>query len=143
VKLFDVNVLVNAYREDAAHHEPCRAVIEEAVSGPAAYGTTSIVLSGFLRVVTHRRVFKTPTSLVDAVEFVDILRTTPQAVPIAPGPRHWDIFTELCLEARATGNLIPDAYLAAIAIESGCEFVTTDRDFARFPGLSWMDPLAA
>jgi len=143
VKLFDVNVLVNAYREDAAHHEPCRALIEEAVSGPAAYGTTSIVLSGFLRVVTHRRVFKTPTSLVDAVEFVDILRTTPQAVPITPGPRHWDIFTELCLEARATGNLIPDAYLAAIAIESGCEFVTTDRDFARFTGLSWIDPLAA
>jgi len=143
VKLFDVNVLVNAYREDAAHHEPCRAVIEEAVSGPAAYGTTSIVLSGFLRVVTHRRVFKTPTSLVDAVGFVDILCTTPQAVPITPGPRHWDIFTELCLDARATGNLIPDAYLAAIAIESGCEFVTTDRDFARFTGLSWIDPLAA
>jgi len=133
VKLFDVNVLVNAYREDATHHEPCRAVIEEAVSGPAAYGMTPIVLSGFLRIVTHRRVFKTPT----------FLRTTPQAVSITPGPRHWDIFTELCLDARATGNLIPDAYLAAIAIESGCEFVTTDRDFARFTGLSWIDPLAA
>jgi len=142
VKLFDVNVLVNAYREDAEHHEPCRASIEDAVSSPAAFGLTPIVLSGFLRVVTHRRVFKTPAPLVDALEFVDALRSMPQAVMVRPGARHWDIFTELCLEGRASGNLIPDAYLAAIALESGCDFVTTDRDFARFPGLSWIDPLS-
>ena len=67
MKLFDVNILVNAYREDAEHHEPCRAVLEEAIGSPAAYGLTSIVLSGFLRVVTHRRIFSTPSSLVDAV----------------------------------------------------------------------------
>jgi toxin-antitoxin system PIN domain toxin len=142
VRLFDVNILVNAYREDAQHHEPCRAVIEDAMVGPAAFGLTPIVLSGFLRVVTHRRVFKTPSSLVDAIEFVEILGAMPQAVPVSPGARHWDIFTGLCLDARATGNLIPDAFLAAIAIESGCEFVTTDRDFARFNGLTWTDPLA-
>jgi len=142
VKLFDVNVLVNAYREDAAHHEPCRAVVEDAMASPAAFGVASLVLSGFLRVITHRRVFKTPASLVDAIEFLDVLTGAPQVVPITPGPRHWDIFTGLCLDARATGSLIPDAYLAAIAIESGCEFITTDRDFARFPGLSWTDPLA-
>jgi len=143
VKLFDVNVLINAYREDASHHEPCRTTIEDAVASPAAFGLTPIVLSGFLRVVTHRRVFKTPTPLVDAIEFIETLRSSPQSVDIEPGPRHWDIFTELCFEARATGNLVPDAYLAAIAIESGCEFVTTDRDFARFPGLRWHDPLSA
>jgi hypothetical protein len=143
VKLFDVNVLINAYRQDAGHHEPCRGAIEDAIASPAAFGLTPIVLSGFLRVVTHRRAFRTPTPLVDAIEFVEVLRSSPQAVNIEPGPRHWDIFTELCLEARATGNLIPDAYLAAIAIESGCEFITTDRDFARFPGLRWHDPLSA
>jgi uncharacterized protein len=143
VKLFDVNVLVNAYREDAVHHEPCRAVLEEAVASPAAFGLTSVALSGFVRIVTHRRIFKTPSSLVDAFEFLDVLTGVPQAVLIAPGARHWDIFSELCLDARATGNLVPDAYLAAIAIESGCEFVTTDRDFARFSGLSWIDPLTA
>jgi len=102
----------------------------------------SLVLSGFLRIVTHRRVFRTPSPLVDAIEFLDVVAGAPQAAPITPGPRHWDIFTELCLDARATGNLIPDAYLAAIAIESGCEFVTTERDFTRFPGLTWTDPLA-
>jgi len=142
VKLFDVNVLVNAYREDAPHHDPCRAALEEAISSPAAFGLSSVVLSGFLRVVTHRRVFKTPTSLADAIEFAEVLLARPQATVIRPGARHWSIFTELCLDARATGNLIPDAYLAAIAIESGCEFVTTDRDFARFPGLTWTDPLS-
>jgi predicted nucleic acid-binding protein len=88
-------------------------------------------------------VFRTPTPLVDAIEFVEILRSMPQAVIVQPGRRHWDIFTKLCLEARATGNLIPDAYIGAIAIESGCEFVTTDRDFARFHGLTWRDPLSA
>jgi toxin-antitoxin system PIN domain toxin len=143
VKLFDVNVLVNAYRGDADHHEPCRAVLEDAISSPAAFGLSPIVLSGFLRVVTHRRVFKTPTSLIDAIDFVEALQSMPQAVTVEPGPRHWEIFTALCLEARATGDLIPDAYLAAIAVEAGCELVTTDRDFTRFRGLSWSDPLAS
>ena len=143
MKLFDVNVLVNSYREDAVHHEACRSVIEDAVSGPAAFALTPVVLSGFLRIVTHRRVFRTPTPLADAIEFVEILRSMPQAVIVQPGRRHWDIFTQLCLESRASGNLVPDAYLAGIAIESGSEFVTTDRDFAHFPGLTWSDPLAS
>jgi len=142
VRLFDVNVLVNAYREDAVHHEPCRDVVEEAMSSPAAFGLAPLVLSGFLRVVTHRRVFKTPTPLHDALEFVDALSSAPQAVFVRPGKRHWTIFTDLCLQARASGNLVPDAYLAALAVESGCEFVTTDRDFARFDGLTWFDPLS-
>ncbi|MCL1601375.1 MAG: type II toxin-antitoxin system VapC family toxin [Actinomycetia bacterium] len=143
MKLFDVNVLVNAYREDAVHHEPCRFEIESAISSPGAFALTPVALSGFLRVVTHRRVFRTPTPLVDAIEFVEILRSVAQVVIVQPGRRHWDIFTQLCLESRATGNLVPDAYLASIAIESGCEFVTTDRDFARFPGLTWSDPLSS
>ncbi|MFI5265845.1 MAG: PIN domain-containing protein, partial [Chloroflexota bacterium] len=60
---------------------------------------------------------------------------------LAPGPRHWDIFTSLCTRAGATGNLVPDAYLAALAIESGSEWITTDRGFARYPGLRWRHPL--
>ena len=143
MKLFDVNVLVNAYRGDADHHEPCKAAIEDAASSQAAFGLTPIVLSGFLRIVTHRRVFTSPTSIADANRFVEVLQAMPQAVTIRPGPRHWDIFTALCLEARAAGDLIPNAFLAAIALEAGCEIVTTDRDFARFPGLSWSDPLAS
>jgi uncharacterized protein len=64
-------------------------------------------------------------------------------VPIVPGQRHWEIFTRLCREANAKGNLVPDAYLAALAIESGSEWMTTDRDYGRFPGLRWRDPVRA
>lgn len=142
MKLFDVNVLVNAHRADAPHHGPCRTVVEESLQAPMSFGLSPIVLSGVIRVVTHRRIFEVPTPLADAVEFTERLLAYPQAVVVEPGPRHWDIFTSLCLDARAVGNLVPDAYLAALAIETGSELVTADRDFARFPGLSWSDPLA-
>jgi len=140
VKLFDVNVLVHAHRADSAHHEPCRAYLEQTLDSPSAFGLTPIVLSGFLRIVTHPRVFKTPTPLTDALEFIEILRAQPQSEDVRPGSRHWDIFTTLAEEISARGNLIPDAYLAAIAIESGSEWVSTDGDFARFSDLRWIDP---
>ena len=63
-------------------------------------------------------------------------------MPIAPGPRHWGIFAGLCRTTGVRGNLVPDAYLAALAIESGSEWISTDRDYARFPGLRWRHPLA-
>lgn len=111
------------------------------VNGPAAYGVADLVLSGFLRVVTHPAVFARPTRLPDALEFAGRVRDAPSAVRIEPGPRHWKIFASLCQTARARGNTVPDAYLAALAIESGSEWVTTDRGFARFPGLRWRHPL--
>ena len=100
------------------------------------------MLSGFLRVVSHPRIFSPPAPFEEALEFVRAVRGQPNAVPIAPGPRHWDIFTSLCSAAGVKGNLVPDAYLAALAVESGSEWITTDRDYSRFPGLSWRHPLA-
>jgi len=76
-----------------------------------------------------------------ALRFVEGLRAQPNAAVIAPGRRHWTIFSRLCREVAAKGNLVPDAYLAALAIESGSEWITTDRDFSRFPGLRWRHPL--
>ena len=140
MQLADVNVLVYAFRQDSARHEACRAWIEELTSGDTAFAYSELVLSGLVRVVTHPRVFRTPTPLADALAFTAALRGQPHAVPVAPGPRHWDIFTRLCELGQAKGNLVPDAYLAALAIESGSEWVTTDRDFARFPGLRWRPP---
>lgn len=137
----DVNVLVYAHREDARDHAAHKRWLSALVNGDDAYAMTSVVLSGFLRVVTHPRVFSAPTPLRDALTFVRQLREPPQCVPVEPGARHWSIFTKLCLEHDARGNLVPDAYLAAIAIESGCELVTTDRDFARFAGLRSRLPL--
>lgn len=99
------------------------------------------MLSGFVRVVTHPRVVDPPVPIGDALAFVAALRAQPSAVGVAPGEDHWQIFERLCLAVQAKGNLVPDAYLAALAIESGSELVTTDRDFGRFPGLRWRHPL--
>jgi len=138
----DVNVLVYAHREELPEHAACRGWLGEAVSADSAFGLSDLVLSGFLRVVTHPRVFKTPTSLDDALAFAEGLRSQPNCVLVQPGPRHWEIFERLCRAAGAKGNIVADAYLAALAIESGCEWVTTDRDYSRFPGLRWRHPFA-
>jgi toxin-antitoxin system PIN domain toxin len=99
-------------------------------------------LSGFVRVATHPRIFDPPASTSAALAFADALRSQPNAVLVAPGSRHWEVFGRLCRAAGAKGNLVPDAYLAALAIESGSEWITTDRDFSRFAGLRWRHPLA-
>ena len=137
----DVNILVYAHRTDATDHDRYRRYLESLVNGAASFGVVDLVLSGFVRVVTHPRIFKTPTPLDQALGFVTALRSRPNAVRIAPGARHWDRFTSLVAVSRAKGNLVADAYFAALAIESGNEWITTDRDYARFPGLRWRHPL--
>ncbi len=137
----DVNVLVNASRDDAPRHLEYRKWLESIVRSPQPFGLSELVLSGVVRVVTHPRIFATPTPIDDALAFVTTLRGHPNAVVIAPGVRHFDLFRQLCTAARTTGNLVADAYLAALAIESGSEWITDDRDFARFSGLRWRHPL--
>ena len=100
------------------------------------------MLSGFVRIVTHPRVFVDPTPPAEAIAFCEALRSQPNATILAPGPRHWTIFARLCAEVGARGNLVPDAYLAALAIESGSDWITTDRGFRRFDGLHLRHPLA-
>ena len=139
--LIDVNVLVYAHRQESKDHEAYLEWLEGVIDSDQAYGVSEHVLAGFLRVVTHPSVFDPPSSLDDALQFAVKVREQPNAVRVTPGPRHWDIFTQLCRETRAKGNLMPDAFLAALAIESGSEWVTTDRDFGRFSGLRWSHPL--
>ena len=141
MRLVDVNVLVYAHREDAPRHREFRDWVQRMATGDEAYAVSDLVLSGFLRIVTHPRVFRPPSALEPALRFAREVRDQPSSVLVLPGPRHWEIFEKLCRTAGAKGNLVPDAYLAALAIESGCEWVTTDRDFARFPGLRWRHPL--
>jgi len=137
----DVNVLVYAHREDAPDHERYRKWLEGLIESPGAYGLSDLVLSGFLRIVTHPKVFKEPSRPEVALAFAEEVRERPNRVRVSPGSRHWKLFTDLVTKAGARGNLIPDAYLAALAIEAGCEWATTDRDYARFPGLRWRHPL--
>ena len=141
--LLDVNVLVDAFRGDQPRHSPVRTWIERIAEGDAMFGIPELASSGFLRVVTHPRVFNEPDDIEDALAFVEDLRSLPHAVAVRPGERHWSIFTRLCRVTRAAGNAIPDAYLAAMAIESGGELATADRGFARFPDLRWADPAPA
>lgn len=138
----DVNVLVYAHRQDADAHDRYRDWLQDIVNGESAFALSDIVLSGFLRIVTHPKVFRSPSALDDAMQFVNQLRESPIAVSLQPGENHWSIFQRLASHAGARGNLIPDAYLAALAIEHGCEWITTDRDFSRFEGLMWRHPLS-
>jgi hypothetical protein len=138
----DINVLVYAFRSDLPQHDLHRRFLLGLLGGDESFGLSGLVLSGFVRVVTHPGVFATPDPIEDALAFTETLRSSERAVWIEPGPRHWEIFERLCRGANARGNLVPDAYLAALAIESGCEWITTDRDYARFPGLRWRSPEA-
>ena len=138
--LFDVNILVYAHRSDAVAHERYRDWLQATLSESSSYGMADLVLSGFLRVVTHPKVFREPSPLDKAMAFVQEIRARPNCVTIAPGERHWEVFSRLCFETGARGNLLADAYLAALAIESGSEWITTDRDYARFPNLRWRHP---
>lgn len=139
--LMDVNVLVYAHRSDAQNHADYRHWLEGLINGDQAYSMADIVLSGFLRIVTHPRVFNPPSHITEALSFVNEIRNQPNCVVISPESRHWDIFTRLCQTTGVRGNLVPDAYLAALAIESGSEWITTDRDYSRFPQLNWRHPL--
>lgn len=141
--LCDVNIFVYAYREDAQNHKEYHQWLNNCINSDQPYGVSSLVLSGFLRMVTNSRIFELPSPLSETLEFVKQIRHQPNCVHIDPGPRHWDIFADLCEKANAKGNLIPDAYFAALAIESGSEWITTDRDYSRFPGLKWRHPLDA
>ena len=138
MKLFDVNVLVGAFREDSPSHETFKKILEETVNGPSPFGLSRTILSGFMRISTHPRVFSPPTPLGEAIAFCDDLRTRAGFRWIEPGSTHWAIFTRLCRETNATGNLVPDAWFAALAIESGSTWISGDRDYALFKGLEFV-----
>ncbi len=139
--LSDINVLVYAHREDTPNHKAFFKWLEDTINSDQAYAISTLVLSGFIRIVTHLRIFKQPSSLQAAFDFANTISEQPNCIHIEPGPRHWNIFKNLCNSVSARGNLVPDAYFAALAIEHGCEWITTDRDFSRFPGLNWRHPL--
>ncbi|MFB4267761.1 type II toxin-antitoxin system VapC family toxin [Nonomuraea sp. GTA35] len=139
--LNDINVLVNAFRSQAPHHIACYKLVDEMVNGDAAYAVSDHVVNGLIRVLSVEAIHENPPSMEQILAFADQVRNQPHAIVVAPGERHWEIFTRLCRETNARRKLIPDAYLAALAIEHGCEFVTCDKDFARFQGLRWRSPL--
>lgn len=139
--LADVNVLVYAHRQDLPQHQRFSDWLKEEVESGRGYALCDASLTGFLRVVTNGRIFENPTPLDVALQTIEELRGQPGAIHLSPGPRHWPLFGELCSAVGARGNDVPDAYLAALAIESGSELITADRGFGRFPGLRWSCPV--
>jgi len=136
----DVNVLLYAFRSDSPHHAQYRDWLGSVVNGEMAYGMSPQVLASLVRVATHPRVFARPSRLEAALAFSAILLEQPHCQIVQPGPRHWRIFCDLCRRAQVSGNLVQGAWFAALAIESGCEWITADRDYARFEGLRWRTP---
>ncbi len=141
VILIDVNVLVYAKRQDSPDHAKFRKWLEESILSEPVFGVSEQVLSSVVRILTHPHIFREPTQLDEALQYVHSLREHPGCILVSPGERHWEIFTRLCKAVGAKGNLISDAYFAALAMESGAEWITADRDYARFPGLRWRHPL--
>lgn len=140
--LADVNVFIYAHRPESPRTGDHRDWLRDALAGPEPFGVSEQVLSSFLRIVTHHRVYREPTPPDRALAFCEEVRAAPAAVPVRPGSRHWSIFSGLVSSTQARGNTVPDAYLAALAIESGATWITHDAGFARFPGLRWHRPLA-
>jgi len=141
MRFVDVNVLVYSHRPESPDHERCQSWLDEARTADETLGLADVVLSGFVRIVTHPKIFRQPTPTSVALDFIRLLREAPAAQRVAPGTRTWPIFERLVAATGATGNLIPDAYLAAMTIESGASLVSADRNFARFTGLRWLHPL--
>ena len=140
MELPDVNVLVYAFRADTPHHPSCRAWLERKVTGETQFGLSPLALNALVRISTSRRIFPSPSPLGEALDFCEALLTHPRRNLVEPGERHWAIFRSLCIEANIVGPRVTDAWYAALAIEHGCDWITMDRAFARFPGLRWRRP---
>ena len=138
----DVNVLIYAHRQDSTpDHSHYAQWLTDLATGSEPFALSVLTLSDLVRIVTNPKVFRSPSTLDQAFEFLGELRRRPQARIVGPGPDHLSIFEELCWHASATGKLVADAQHAAVAVEHGCTLVTTDADFDRFPDLRWQHPL--
>lgn len=131
----DVNPLVYAFRTDAPQHAVSSEWLKRIIEGDQKFALSKLTLSALVRITTNRRSYPLVSSLDDAFGFCDDLLRQPHCQLIEPGERHWEIFRRLCTETSTRGPDVTDAWYAALAIEWGCEWVTFDRDFLKFPGL--------
>ncbi len=138
--ILDVNVVLAAYRADHPHHAAMRQWFEGLVAGSEAFAVPNGVWASFLRLVTNRHAFPLPTPVDEAFAYIEAVRAQPNHRELEPGPHHLALLLRLCLEADATGDLVPDAAIAAIALEHGCAVASLDRDFARFASIDHVVP---
>jgi uncharacterized protein len=138
MRMPDVNILVYAHRAEMPQHARYAAWLSDVAAGNSPFALSESVIQGFIRIVTNTRAFETPSPMADAFLFIDGLAARPDCTVVRAGPLHGRIFRQLCDKPGIQGNLVADAAHAALAIESGCEWITADTDFARFaPTLRW------
>jgi toxin-antitoxin system PIN domain toxin len=142
VIVLDANVLLYAYDGTSPHHPAARVWLKRVFSGPELIGLPWQVVWAFLRLSTNSRIFTNSLSMEKAVELAQQWMDLKQVRVLAPGERHWRLLQQMLIDGRVRGPLTTDAELAALTIEYGGVLYTTDRDFARFPGLRWVNPLA-
>ena len=133
--LLDVNVVLAAHRRDHPRHAAVRGWFDDLLASDDLFVVPNLIWTSFLRLATNRRIFAVPTPWADAWAFVDATVAQPHHLPLGPGPRHLALLRRLCDEGDAVGDLVPDAVIAAVALENGCAVATLDRDFARFPSV--------
>ena len=138
--VLDVNVVLAAHRDDHPQHDIARPWLERLVETHEQFGVPLGVWASFFRLATDHRVFVIPTPIDDAFAYVKGVRSQATHVACEPGPRHLDLVRSVCVEASASGNLVPDAVIAAVALEHGAKVASFDRDFARFEAIEWVRP---
>ena len=139
--LVDANILL--YAEDAASplNAKARNWWDAKLSGDSPVFLCWEVIHAFIRIGTHPRVFQRPLRTVDAIERVSSWLAQPCVKVISPTENHWEIFKRMLSKGQASANLVPDAHLAALAVEHGCDFYSSDSDFSRFPKIKWKNPI--
>ena len=137
----DVNILLYAYDEALPHHDGYADWLTGIATGPAPFGLSELVAFGFIRIVTNPKIMAAPASSEQALAFLAELQARPNCQMLRPGPSHFMIFSDLCRALALRGNLVSDAHHAALAIEHGGVWATSDSDFERFPDLLWLHPL--
>jgi uncharacterized protein len=142
VIVFDANLLIYAYDSGSAYHMKARAWVENIFSGAEPVGLPWHAITAFLRIMTNKRLPGERFTLEQACQIVEGWLTQRNIRPLAPGEHHWPLLRGMLIEGQAPGALANDAQIAALAIEYGGVLHTADRDFARFPGLRWVNPLA-
>lgn len=140
MKVVDVNVLLYAFDSASPRHREAKNWVESTFSGREPVGLTWQVLLAFLRLSTRASLFAHPLTTDEALDVIDDWLSLPVTTLVQPGPRHASVLRDLLAPTGAGGNLVPDAHLAALAIEHGASLWSYDHDFARFPGLRWSQP---
>ena len=136
----DVNVLVYAFRQDSVKHEECRDWLTKQIRNRNGLVLIDIVLVGFLRICTHSKIFREPSSISEATNFLTVMISNPNVTLTSSTPETWHMFSRILDKTNVQGNKISDAWLAAIAMERNATLISTDSDFNLFPNLKLLNP---